>query len=229
MAQAGESQQDVNVIVARMMAAIQESKSHGRSLTVLRDYQIFDKKWESKAQVVVRVTFAPPDYPHYDVESSRGGVGERILRDIVAREMENANSVGQKWLSPENYKFSWLGEELLNGRPCYVLALVPKREGRDVIRGRTWIDAESYYPRRLEGEPVKAPSWWIHDLHITISFAEVDGVWMRTLTHAEANVRFKGKYVMVARNLDSSAGTSESSLQQDLIFNIFNGAAVVSH
>jgi hypothetical protein len=224
MAQGGEPQPDANVIVARMMAAIQQCKSRGRSLTVRRDYQLFDKKWESKAQVVVRVTFVPPDQKRYDVESSRGGVGERILRDILAREMETPNATGQKWLTPDNYNFRLLGRETIDGHPCYVLALAPKREERNVIRGRAWIDMESYRLRRLEGEPVKVPSWWIHDLYFSMNFDEVDGMWMRTLTQAIANVRLRGKYVMVARNVDSSPRPSESSLPPGLDL---NGAAVI--
>jgi len=35
-----------------------------------------------------------------------------------------------------------------------------------------------------------------------MSFAEVDGMWLRTFTHAVADVRFKGKYVMESRDLE---------------------------
>jgi len=35
-----------------------------------------------------------------------------------------------------------------------------------------------------------------------MSFTEVDGMWLRTFTHAVANVRFKGKYVMESRDLE---------------------------
>jgi len=39
-------------------------------------------------------------------------------------------------------------------------------------------------------------------LHILMSFSEVDGMWLRTFTQAVANVRFKGRYEMVARDLE---------------------------
>ncbi len=214
-AQTNEPQPAVSMIVARMMAAIQGSKARSQPVTLRRDYQLFDKKWESKAQVVVRITFEPPDRRRYDIESSRGGMGERILRDILTREMESPTAGSQKAFSPENYDFQLLGEEMLDGRLCYLLALHPRREGKDVIRGRAWVDAETYRLHRVEGEPVKSPSWWIHDLHIVMSFAEVDGMWMRTLTHAVANVRFKGKYVMVSRNIDYVAVPAQSFFQSD--------------
>ena len=200
--QRNETQETVDVIVARMMAVLQKCKGRDPGFAVRRDYQLFDKKWESKAQVVIRITFVPPDQRRYEIESSRGGIGERILRDIVSREMEAPGTVSLKDLTPDNYDFRLTGNEMLDGRRCYVLALNPRREEKDVIRGRAWVDAETYHLLRIEGDPVKSPSWWIRDLHIVMTFADVDGMWMRTLTHAVANVRFKGKYVMVSRNLE---------------------------
>jgi hypothetical protein len=201
-AQINQAQETVDIIVGRMVAAVQKCKSRDPGFAIRREYQLFDKKWESKAQVVIRITFVPPNRRRYEIESSRGGIGERILRDIVSREMEAPDAVSQKDLTPENYEFRLLGNEMLDGRRCYVLGLNPRREEKDVIRGRAWVDAETYHLLRIEGDPVKSPSWWIRDLHIVMTFADVDGMWMRTLTHAVANVRFRGKYVMVSRNLE---------------------------
>src|SRR5215472_16936120 len=210
-AQSNDTHDTVDIIVARMMAVVQKCKGRDPGFAVRRDYQLFDKKWESKAQVVVRITFEPPDRQRYEIESSRGGIGEKILRDILDREMEAPQGVSQKELSTQNYEFRLAGEETVDGRRCYVLALHPKREERDLIRGRALVDAETYHILRLEGEPVKSPSWWIRDLHITMRFADVDGTWMRILTHAVANVRFKGTYTMESRNLESPSASAAVS------------------
>ena len=201
-AQSNEVQETVDIIVGRMMAVVQKCKGRDPGFAIRRDYQLFDKKWESKAQVVIRITFVPPDHRRYEIESSRGGIGERILRDIVSREMEAPGAVSLKDLTPDNYDFRLIGNEMLDGRRCYVLALNPRREEKDVIRGRAWVDTQTYHLLRIEGDPVKSPSFWIRDLHIVMTFTEKDGMWMRTLTYAVANVRFKGKYVMQSRNLE---------------------------
>jgi hypothetical protein len=73
------------------------------------------------------------------------------------------------------------------------------------------VDAENYHLLRLEGEPVKSPSWWIRDAYITMRFAEVDGRWMRTFTYAVANVRFRGIYVVESRNLESPSPSAAVS------------------
>jgi len=193
---------DVNSVVTRMIAAQKENKARTRPFTVKRGYLLLDKKDQAKAQVVANITVLPPDDKQYSIESSSGGMGERVLRDVLTKETEKPKDADKKELSPDNYTFQLAGDESLNGRPCHVLTLTPKREDKDLIKGKLWVDAATYNILRIEGSPSKQPSWWIRDLYILMTFAEVDGMWMRTFTHAVANVRFKGKYVMESRDLE---------------------------
>ncbi len=193
---------DLNTIVNRMMTAQHRNKEQARAITVKRDYQLLDHRQEQKAQVVAHITYMPPDQKEYTIESSYGGIGEKILRDVLDKETEQPRDPGRKELSTQNYEFQLLGSESLNGHQCYVLALDPKRGDKELIRGRVWVDSETYNIRRIEGNPAKNPSWWIRDLYILMSFADVDGMWLRTFTYAVANVRFKGKYEMVSRDLE---------------------------
>ena len=148
------------------------------------------------------ITTLPPDSKEYEIEHSSGGMGEKVLRDVLSKETEPAKDAQKKEITRENYNFQLVGEESLDGKRCYLLGLTPKREDKDLIKGKIWVDAETYNIRRLEGSPVKNPSWWIHDLNILMQFAEVDGMWLRTSLHAVANVRFKGKYVMESHDLE---------------------------
>jgi hypothetical protein len=201
----------INTIVERMAAAQQENRARARPFTVKRDYLLLDKKDQAKARVVANITVLPPDNKQYRIEHSSGGMGEKILRDILSKETEPAKDAQKKALSADNYDFQLQGEETLEGRRAYVLSLNPRRDEKDLIRGKVWVDAASYNILRIEGSPVKAPSWWIRDLYILMSFAEVDGMWLRTFTHAVANVRFKGRYVMESRDLEyGPARQSES-------------------
>lgn len=193
---------DTQTVVGRMLQTLQENKAKVRPFTVKRGYLLFDKHDEPKAKVVANITVLPPDTKQYDIESSSGGMGEKVLRDVLSKETEPSRDAERKELSPQNYDFQLLGEETLDGRRCFVLSMDPRREEKDLLRGKLWVDAETYNIRRVEGTPAKNPSWWLHDLHILMSFAEVDGMWMRTFTHAVANVRFKGKYVMESRDLE---------------------------
>lgn len=195
---------DLQTIVSRMMQAQDQNRTSSRAITVKRDYQLLDKTYEQKARVVANVTYLPPDHKQYEVESSHGGMGEKILRDVLDHETEkkDARETARKEFSPDNYAFSLAGSELLDGRRCFVLQMNPRHEDKDLLRGQVWVDAENFNIRKLEGNPSKSPSWWIRDLHILMSFSEVDGMWLRTFTQAVANVRFKGRFEMVARDLE---------------------------
>ena len=193
---------DSRTIVDRMLRAQQENKAKVRPFTVKRDYQLLDKQAQQKAQVVANITVLPPDSKQYNIESSSGGMGEKVLRDVLSKETESPRDAQRKELSLENYDFQLLGEETLDGQRCFLLSMNPRREEKDLLRGKLWVDAETYNIRRVEGTPAKNPSWWLHNLHILMSFAEVDGMWLRTFTHAVADVRFKGKYVMESRDLE---------------------------
>jgi hypothetical protein len=202
-AQSNAPSPDVNGIVQRMMAAQRENKARLRPFTVRRGYLLMDKKDETKGEVVANITLLPPDSKQYWIESSSGGgIGEKVLRDILNKETEPNKDAHKKELSPENYDFQLLGQDTLQGRRCFLLGMNPRHDDKDLLHGKIWVDAENYNVRRLEGSPLKSPSWWIHDIYILMNFAEVDGMWLRTFTHAVANVRFKGKYVMESRDLD---------------------------
>ncbi len=212
-AQAAQNQADLSTILARMAVAQQQNAARTRAFTVTRDYQLLDKQMEPKAQVVAEITFVPPNQKQYQIQSSHGGLGEKVLRDILTRETEVPKDPQRKELTQENYHFQLLGQEAVDGRQCYVLGLTPKREDKELIRGKAWVDAETYNLRRVEGNPAKSPSWWIHDIYVLMTFAEVDGMWLRTFTHAVANVRFKGRYEMVSRDLDYRPA-QQASVQQ---------------
>jgi hypothetical protein len=201
MAQPGAVRPDVRNIVQAMLKAQQENQARSRAFTVKRGYHLFDKQEREKAKVVANITVLPPNSKEYQIESSSGGMGEKVLRDILNKETEQPKDADRKELSPDNYDFQLLGEDSLDGRRCYLLGLNPKRQEKELLRGRMWVDAENYRIHRIEGSPVRNPSWWIRDLYVLMNFAEVDGMWLRTFMHAVANVRFKGKYVMESRDL----------------------------
>jgi hypothetical protein len=199
---ASGSAPDLSAIISRMLAAQQRNRAHVRAFSVKRDYQLLDKEEVQKAQVIAHITYVPPDQKKYQIESSHGGLGERILKDVLEKDLQPPKDPDRHELSQKNYDFQLLGIEPVDGHLCYVLGLSPKRNDKELLEGRVWVDQQTYNIRRLEGKPAKSPSWWVHDVHLLMSYADVDGMWLRTFTYAVANVRFKGKYQMVSRDLE---------------------------
>jgi len=193
---------DVNTIVSRMLAAQQRNREEVKPLTIKRDYQLLDKEQDQKAQLIAHITYSPPNQKQYQIESSHGGLGEKILKDVLDKEIQPLKDPERKEFSQKNYQIQLLRTESVNGHNCYVLGLTPRRDDKELISGQIWVDQQTYNIRRLEGTPAKNPSWWIRDLHVLMDFADVNGMWLRTFTYAVANVRFKGRYEMVARDLE---------------------------
>ena len=79
---------DLQTIVSRMMQTQEQNKVSSRGITVKRDYQLLDKESAQKAHVVANVTYLPPDHKQYEVESSHGGMGEKVLRDVLDHETQ---------------------------------------------------------------------------------------------------------------------------------------------
>jgi len=69
------------------------------------------------------------------------------------------------------------------------------------LRGNIWVDANCYLLRRTEGEPAKAPSWWVRDVRIALRYGNVGGMGLQTASEATARVRILGPCTMVSRDV----------------------------
>lgn len=187
-----------------MEQAQAESHAHMSPYSVIREYKFFgDDQQHAKSQVVAKVDFAPPNQKDYTIEKSSGsGQGEKITRKVLDHEKQMTKGDESGALNRENYDFEYLRTEALNGRQAYVLKLEPKHSDKNLIKGFAWIDAETYHPLRIEGEPAKSPSFWVKNLKLSLTFGKVGDMWLQTGTQAVANVRFLGQHTMIARDVN---------------------------
>lgn len=194
----------VETIMARMAQARNENRTRLRPYTVIRDYKLFGaEKQTSKAEIIADVTFVPPDVKHYAIREANGmGLGEKIVRQMLDHETDIVKDYGSTDLTQDNYDFRLIREELLDGKRCYVLGMNPKRKSKTLLRGLIWVDATTYQLRRTEGEPGKAPSWWLRDSRIVLVYGDVGGMWLQTSSESTANVRFVGPHTMVSRDVE---------------------------
>lgn len=191
-------------ILARMAQARAENRTRLRPYRVTRNYRLFGKeKTTTEAEVIADLTVVPPDLKHYAIRQANGmGLGEKIVRQMLERETDIVKDYGSTDMTPSNYDFRFMREEELNGRQCYVLAIFPRRKNNTLLRGQIWVDATSYLLRRIEGEPGKAPSWWLRDARIVLVYGNVGGMWLQTASESTANVRFVGPHTMVSRDVE---------------------------
>ncbi len=207
-AQTASAAPPLQTIIARMARARAENQARFRAYVVTRDYTLFGKeRHEPKSQVTVNVTFVPPDSKKYAIQQSNGtGLGERIVRRMLAGEAQIAKDYLSTDFSPDNYDFKFFREEQLNGRRCYALELLPRRLERSLLSGIIWVDAQTYLLQRTEGAPAKKPSWWLRDVRIVLLYGGVGGMWLQTSSEATATVWVLGQHTMAWRDMKYSIG-----------------------
>jgi hypothetical protein len=91
-----------------------------------------------------------------------------------------------------------------------VLHIITKRKEKGLLLGDIWVDAQTYHIRQVIGVPLKNPSFWIKDLHITVQFADENGMWIPVSVDAIATVRLLGIYTLSGRDVGSTSAASAS-------------------
>lgn len=194
----------VETIVIRMAQARMENRSHLRPYSVTRDYRLFGKeRYAAKAEVVADVSFVPPDSKRFTIQKASGtGLGERIVRQMLEHETEIVRNYGTTDMSLANYDFRFVRAEELSGQLCYLLEMLPRRKDKTLLRGQVWVDSTTYLLHRMEGEPGKVPSWWLRQVHISLEYGDVGGMWLQTASESTAEVRLLGRHTMLSRDVE---------------------------
>ncbi len=211
VAAAQVSNPDLNTIVQRMTAAQVAAHNNVKPYEVTREYLYYqgDVKPQADSNVIAEVTYFPPDSKEFAIRNASGSSrGQHVVKKVLEHESQMAGQWQQSAIIDDNYKFSLLGEETLNGRRCFILGLEPRREAKELLKGRAWVDATDFRIRQVQGEPSKSPSFWIKKLNVTLNFAEIEGMWLQTSVSASADVRFLGKNVLSERDLNYRVGNA---------------------
>ena len=193
----------VDDIVSKMEQAHAEARDHSVPYTVSREYQLSSAKTPSTiSAVLAQINFVPPSQKDYTVQKVEGSDrGTDIVRRVLEHESQMATHAELHEIIARNYKFALLGRESVDGHDCYVLQLTPRRSESDLVNGKAWVDTTSFQIRRIDGTPAKSPSWWIHNLHVTINYGVVQGIWTQLASKAVADVRLMGTHVLTSREV----------------------------
>jgi hypothetical protein len=119
----------------------------------------------------------------------------------LEQEVVSAKEGHKRDISRFNYDFVFLREQNLGVVPEYGLHITAKRKEKGLLLGDIWVDAKTYRIRQIIGVPLKTPSFWIKDRHLTVQFASVNEMWSPVSVHAIAGVRFLGIYSLAGHNL----------------------------
>jgi len=194
---------DLNLIAQRLEDVQHQDPAQSRPYSVTREYKVFrGDDTKPTSEVMAQINFVPPDIKTYEITQVRGNSrGEKLVRELLDREIESASKREGSQVTRANYDFTFLRQENFGVVPEYVLRIVPKRKDKSLLRGQIWVDASTFRIRRIEGVPARSPSFWIEGVHITLQFAQLNGMWIPISFDAIARVRFLGLYTLAGLNL----------------------------
>jgi hypothetical protein len=193
-------------MVSGLEEAQRANHAHMVAYTVVREYQLFAaNEQQPRSTVLAEVRFQPPATKTWSIKRTTGSSrGEKVVKNILEREARFARD-GKMVISRQDYDFRYLGASEYDRRPCYVLQIVPRRGDSDLLRGKIWVDHDTYLIHHFEGEPAKSPSWWIKDLKLSTNYSDQGGMWLASKSQGTADVRLFGPHTMTERTLSYQA------------------------
>ena len=186
-------------IVAQMLRHNRAQSEQLKHYQELRHYQVQYKGFSANlvGKMDVSVTFDAATGKSFRIVSQSGSklLCDKVLKKAVDSEVEAAHDQDATALTPANYKFELAGIETVEGRPAYVLTVVPVTNSKFLYRGKIWVDAADFALARIKAEPAKNPSFWIQRPQITFSSTKKGDFWLPTSNRSETKVRVGGTAV----------------------------------
>ncbi len=189
---------DLDLILQRIEDAQHQNPAQSRPYEVMREYKVFrgaDRRPSS--EVTAQIDFVPPDMKTFRiVQSSGNSWGAKIVRELLSSETSSTRKEHSTEISRANYDFVFLRQQNFGEVSEHVFAIFPKRKDKYLLRGQIWVDAHSLRIRQIEGVPAKSPSFWLKNLHITLQYGELGGMWVPVTFDAIAKVRILGEFTL---------------------------------
>jgi hypothetical protein len=199
-----------------ILEGLEKKQTAQVSYQVIREYRLFGTDTtKANSEVIARLVVRRPVGSDYNIEQASGSSrGQQIIRAVLDHEIEAMSGPNQARiaLTRDNYDFTYVGETILDGQPCYRLGLRPKRKDKELVSGEAWIDERSLFVRQIQGEVARTPSWWLRSVHVKLVFAQVEGAWLQTSMEAVADVRIVGQHTLTSRVRDYHAEAEVASI-----------------
>ena len=209
-------------IVEHMVRADNERLAALSGYTGMRRYHFENQRFNKRAEMTIRMACDGAGVKTFEVVEETGSetVRKRIIHKMIEAEEEASRKTErqQTRIIPANYDFRLIGMETLEGRDAYVLEVIPKTQNKFLVRGRIWVDAEDFAIARVEGNPAKNPSFWIHSVHVVQRYGRQGQFWLPLRNESRAEARIFGAtdvvieyfdYTTSARGTQPPAGKAE--------------------
>jgi hypothetical protein len=183
-------------VINRMYAHDAQRKALSGGYVGTRRYTLQNDRMHKAAVLVAAVHCDADGTKHFDVVSEAGwaSANKHVLRKMLESETETSNPSNRvkSRLTPDNYDFTLVGTEIIEGRSTYVIDVVPKRRDKYLMEGRIWVDAIDSALVRAEGKPAHNPSFWTRNVHFVQQYQKKGEFWFPVSTESITEARIFG-------------------------------------
>ncbi|HTA49376.1 MAG TPA: hypothetical protein VK930_07990 [Verrucomicrobiae bacterium] len=203
-AQTGDPLPTAEDVVAKMMQFDAQRQSQLTGYTAIRHYVAVNKS--RRAEMLVHVDCAGDGAKQFTLlsEEGSGSIRKHVFHRLLSEETEASRhgTRNSTRLIPANYDFRFVGQEKLETGPAYVLQVSPKTANKYLIDGKIWVDANDYSIVRIEGQPARNPSFWVHSVHFVHTYEKVGPFWFASATRTKSEIRIFGSSELTIENSD---------------------------
>jgi hypothetical protein len=201
---ASAQQLDNSTVVQHIDAAVKSRIDNISQYTVMEHYAVFrnDDENHPVAEMTVKTLYKKESGKSYTILSQ---TGSEMIRNLVLNAiLDNEKRLNQpgtregSWITSANYdmKLKQPATALLDGRPCLVLTLTPKRKAPFLVDGTLWVDAKDYMIVQLQGTGSKSPSMFTGPTQMFRQYTDLDGYGEATHARAVSNSFIFGKTIV---------------------------------
>ena len=202
-----------DTLFAKLLDRNQWRDSLLQRYSVRRIYRVTNSKGVLSAEEQVSLQFEAPGTKKYDVVSEKGSAAIRrlVFKPLLESEVETAGgrSRHNSSITPSNYSLEIVGQEEIDGRPCYVVIATPLRKNKYLFKGKVWIDSADFAVVKIDGEPAKNPSWWTRKIHFVRQCQKIGDFWLPRTDESVTTVRIFGTHILTIEHRDYQVGSTQ--------------------
>ena len=206
-------------VITNMIERDNERRAALDGYTSVRRYVLENSKHHKQAYMLVRMIQHKDGARDFQIVTSSGWSGARkhVFPKLLEAEAEASRpgNPEDSRVCPQNYSFSLLRVEEVDGRNMYVIGLTPKKEKKYLMRGTIWVDSEDFAIVRMEGAPAKSPSFWVKNVQISHRYEKHGPFWLAASDSSTSDARIFGPTELKIEYFDYvlSESTQEAKLR----------------
>jgi hypothetical protein len=205
-------------VVARMVERDGQRQAALHSYTEARRYVLENPHRHKHAEMLVKMECVEDGGKRFETVSANGWgaarkhVFPKLLESETEASMPGARERSR--ITPQNYSFALIGQENVNHRPAYVIAISPKTQNKYLLEGKIWVDLEDFAIVRIEGRPARSPSFWIKSVQFVHTYRKNGSFWWPESDRSVSDVRIVGTNILTIEYFDyATAPTSLSAVR----------------